>query len=77
MKAELYVLEWSKKQGMPHVQRLEETLSTNRLAYMEDKATNDYIPLAVGTFDEMLAAADAIRPTLAKRRPEKAEILYL
>ena len=77
MKTELYVLEWSKKQGMPHVQKLEETLSANRLAYMEDKAANDYIPLAVGSFDEMIDAADAIRPTLAKRRPEKAEILYL
>lgn len=73
MKTELYVLEWSKKQGMPHVQRLEYTLSHNRKAYMEDKAVRDYIPLAVGTFDEMSAAADAIRPTLEKRKSERPE----
>ena len=77
MTTDLYVLEWSKKQGMPHVQRLEYTLSHNRKAYMEDKAVGDYIPLAVGTFDEMSAAADAIRPTLMKRRPDKAEMLTL
>ena len=70
---DLYVLEWSKKQGMPHVQRLEHTLSHNRQAYMDDKAVGDYIPLFVGTHDEVSAAADAIRPTLEKRWAEKAE----
>ena len=74
---DLYVLEWSKKQGMPHVQRLEKTLSHNRLAYMEDRSTNDYIPLFVGTFEEVSEAADAIRPTLEKRWSEKAEPVTL
>ena len=74
---DLYVLEWSKKQGMPHVQRLEDTLSKNRLAYMLNESVNDYIPIAVGTFKEMTDASDAIRPTLMKRRPEKAEVLTL
>jgi len=73
----LYVLEWSHKQGMPHVQRLNDTLSANRRAYMDDRPTNDYIPLAVGTFNEMMDAARAITPTLASRRPEKSEILSL
>lgn len=77
MKTEQYVLEWSHKQGMPHVQRLNDTLSANRRAYMEDKPTNDYIPIAVGTFEEMMDAADAITPTLIKRRPEKAIALSL
>jgi hypothetical protein len=66
---DLYVLEWSKKQGMPHVQPLTKTLSNNRIAYMNDKAVNDYIPIAVGTMDEMLDAANAMRPTLLKRLP--------
>ena len=74
---EVYVLEWSHKQGMPHVQRLNDTLSANRRAYTGDKPSNDYIPLAVGTLDDMLTAAEAMRPTLIKRRPEKAEILSL
>lgn len=74
---DLYVLEWSRKAGMPHVQRLEETLSANRIAYMDNKATNDYIPIAVGTFEEMLDAANAIRPTLIARRPDKAEVLCM
>jgi hypothetical protein len=75
---DLYVLEWSQKQGMPHVQRLEQTLSCNRRAYRENAAVgSDYIPIAVGTFDEMLASANAMRGTLASRKPEKAELLYL
>ena len=74
---DLYVLEWSKKQGMPHVQPLERTLSNNRKAYMDNRAVNDYVPLAVGTLEEMHIAADAIRPTLAARRPEKTIALTL
>ena len=74
---DLYVLEWSKKQGMPHVQPLERTLSNNRKAYMDDRAVNDYVPLAVGTLEEMHIAADAIRQTLAARRPEKTIALTL
>jgi hypothetical protein len=77
MTTDLYVLEWSKKAGMPHVQRLEETLSANRKAYRDDKAVGDYIPIAVGTVEEMSEAADAIRPTLMARRPNKAEVLSL
>lgn len=77
MTTEQYVLEWSHKQGMPHVQRLNDTLSANRRAYMDNKPVNDYIPIAIGTFDEMMDAAEAIRPTLMQRRPEKAELLSL
>lgn len=78
LKHDLYVLEWSKKQGLPHVQRLSDTLSANRLAYMDDlEVVGDYIPIAVGTLDEMLDAAEAIKPTLLKRRPDKADVLML
>ena len=77
MTTDQYVLEWSQKQGMPHVQRLIDTLSTNRRAYRDDMPTNDYILIAIGTFDEMMDAADAITPTLAKRRPEKFTALTL
>ena len=74
----LYVLEWSQKQGMPHVQRLEDTLSRNRRAYRENKGVNsDYLPIAVGTMEEMLLTAENMRPTLAARHPEKAELMYL
>ena len=68
MTTEQYVLEWSHDQGVPHVRRLEDTLSVNRRAYMEDKKVNDFIPLAIGAFDEMMDAAEAIAPTLAKRQ---------
>lgn len=77
MKTELYVLEWSKKQGMPHVQPLERTLSNNRNAYMDNRAVGDYIPIFVGTFKEVSDAADAIRPTLEKRHPERFETVTL
>lgn len=68
MTIEQYVLEWSHDQGVPHVQRLKDALSKNRRAYMDDKKVNDFIPLAIGTFDEMMDAAEAITPTLAKRQ---------
>ena len=77
MNNELYVLEWSKKQGMPHVQPLEATLSKNRKAYMENQSVGDYIPIFVGTFKEVSDAADAIRPTLEKRHPERFETVTL
>lgn len=73
MNNELYVLEWSKKQGMPHVQPLETTLAMNRVAYRDDKSVGDYIPLFIGTFEEVSDAADAIRPTLEKRKVERPE----
>jgi len=75
--SDLYVLEWSKKQGMPNVQRLEETLSNNRKAYRDDMVANDYIPIAIGSFDEMIDAAEGMRPTLIARRPEKSDVLCL
>lgn len=71
-----YALLWSKKQGMPHIEPVERMLSNNRRAYTENRS-NDYIPLAFGTLDEMSDAADAIRPTLIKRMPCKELALTL
>lgn len=69
--SDVYVLEWSKKQNVPHVQPLESTLSKNRQAYRENDAVNDFVPLAIGSLDEMLAAADGMKPTLIKRSQQR------
>ena len=68
---DVYVLEWSKKQNAPHVQPLEATLSKNRQAYRENAAVNDFVPLAIGSLDEMLTAADGMKPTLTKRSQQR------
>lgn len=69
----LYVLEWSQKHGSTHVQPLEKTLSANRAAYRDDQPVNDYVPIAVGTQDDMLAASQAMRPALIGRAFEFKE----
>jgi hypothetical protein len=61
-----YVLSWSKRQNALHVESLEVMLSSNRQAYRDERAC-DYLPIHIGTQDECLAAADAIRPTMAAR----------
>lgn len=72
-----YALLWSKKQGMQHIEKVDQMLSINRLAYMDNKPTNDYIPIAMGTFEEMSETANSIRSTLIARSPDKAESLTL
>jgi len=67
MSSDLYVLEWSQKQGATHVQPFEKTMSVNRLAYRENKPVSDYIPLAIGSRDDMLIASESMRQTLVKR----------
>ena len=63
----LYVLEWSKRDNAFHVDELARSLSSNRDAYRDD-AERDYIPLYVGTLQEVQDAADAARHTLDARR---------
>ena len=69
----LYVLEWSQKHGATNVQEFEKTLSSNRADYRDNRAASDFIPLAVGTQAEMLAASTAIRTTLIGRAFEFKE----
>ena len=62
-----YALLWSKRFHDTHVETLEAAMSSGRQAYTEDRAT-DWVLLAVGDLDDMLAAARNIAPTLRVRQ---------
>jgi hypothetical protein len=58
---EIYALEWSKKQGFFHIQKLKYTIEINRNAFMLGNTLNDYHILGTGTRDEMSSLADHLR----------------
>lgn len=64
---DLWALLWHPTCAYPHIEPLDRTLSVNRQRYTENRPTNGWTPIHVGTKDECEQAADAIRPTLAKR----------
>lgn len=69
---DLWVLEWSQRQNMFHVQPLSKTLSFNRSLYAHNRPTsNDYRVLLVGTRADCQATADAARHTLHEREGRK------
>lgn len=71
--SELYVLEWSQRANVFHVQPLEKTLQFNRGLYASNRETsNDYRTLIVGTYEECNAAADSARQTLIGREERRA-----
>jgi hypothetical protein len=66
--SDLWVLEWSQRGNVFHVQPLANTLSFNRKLYRENtKSINDYRVLLVGSNEECSAAADSSRRTLIER----------
>lgn len=69
---DLWVLEWSQRQNVFHVQPLVRTLAFNRNLYARNQPTNnDYRVLLVGTRDECQATADAARNTLREREGKR------
>lgn len=64
---DLWALLWHPNCEHPHIEPLERTLSVNRQRYTENRASNGWTPIHVGTRSECEQAADAIRPTLVKR----------
>lgn len=66
-----FVLLWSKRLNELHVEPLERMLSVNRECYRDNEA-NDFLPLVIGTEADIDAAAEACRPTLAARGPNRA-----
>lgn len=74
--SELWVLEWSQRGNVFHVQELDRTLSFNRKLYANDTPTrNDYRILHVGTRAECSNAADAARGTLQERESTMRELV--
>lgn len=64
---DLWALLWHPNSEHAHIEPLERTLSVNRQRYTENRPSNGWTPIHVGTQAECEQAADAIRPTLVKR----------
>lgn len=61
-----HALLWSQRNNALHVETVEAMLSRGRVAYTADRPTH-YVPLLIGSWSEVHAAADAARQTLAER----------
>lgn len=61
-----HILLWSRRQNAVHIETVDAALAAGRQAY-RDEAITDYVPLLIGTLDEVSAAAEGMRPTLVKR----------
>lgn len=69
---ETWVLLWSHSQNCTHVEPLSRTLETNRRAY-SNNTPMDYVPLHIGTQDEVLSIARSLRQTLHRRDVERSQ----
>lgn len=65
-----WVLLWSHKQGLLHIERLHDMFMSHMQAYHEDR-NMEYIPLLIGDREAIDAAAETIRPTLHARYDAK------
>lgn len=65
-----YALLWSRNQNAFQVEPVRAMLSNGRAAYLENRAC-DYIPMAMGTLEQMTEIAVACRGTLDGRLPRR------
>lgn len=72
--AETWVLLWSHSQNCTHVEPLSRMFDTNRRAYTNNTPM-DYIPLHIGTSDEVHAMSSSLRQTLIAREAERSPAL--
>lgn len=72
--AETWVLLWSHSQNCTHVEPLARMLDTNRRSYVNNTPM-DYVPLHIGTQDEVLGVSRSLRQTLRKREAERSPAL--
>jgi hypothetical protein len=68
--SELYVLEWSKRQGCFHIQRADHVCQTNMQAFRVNKNLNDYHIIAIGSEEKMHSIAGTYRKELYARDAE-------
>lgn len=65
-----WVLLWSQSQCAFHVERMDDMLTQNRLAYRDDHRS-DYVPLVIADRCLVEEAVAALRGTLAARQQER------
>lgn len=64
-----YVLLWSQRRNMLHIDTLSNMLAGAMRDYRDNRPGDDDKPLVIGTRDLCQRTADNIAPTLAKREP--------
>lgn len=65
-KAEVWALLWSKKSNCFHVEPLARTAASG-MVFFRTNATNDYLLLACGSYEEVSAKADELRSICRER----------
>lgn len=69
---ERWVLEWSHKSNNLHVQPLAAALAFNMSRFFLNARTpGDYVVVLVGTYAEVTAKADEIRPRVVSREQDR------
>ena len=63
---EIYALLWSRSANCFHIELLADT-ARNGMRFFRRDARNDYLLLAFGSYQEMQARADELRPTITER----------
>lgn len=66
-----YTLLWSQSQCALHIEPMEDMLSENRQAFVDDRRM-DYVPIAFGSEEHCREVAEQVRPTLAERQEIKS-----
>lgn len=64
---EKWVLLWSQSQCVFHIEQVRDMLMANARAFNEDRRM-DYVPLFIGTRDEVDHLADHLRPRVHERQ---------
>lgn len=65
-KTELWALLWSKQANCFHIEPLERSAEAGK-RFFKANQTNDYLLLSYGSFDEVSALADELRPACLER----------
>jgi hypothetical protein len=70
---ELWVLEWSHEANMFHTQPLAESLRVAMNHFMTNTAPNDWIPIFIGTEEQVDARAAQLDQIMVARQQIKGE----
>lgn len=71
---DLWVLEWHHRSNNIHIQPLASTVGVNLSKFHLDVEPGAWVPICVGTRDEVDAAADSVRPTLIERERSREQV---
>jgi len=63
-----YFLLWSKSQDALHIEPIERTMGINAEHFARNRQANDYMPIAIGTQEQIDAVADVCRKAMLERK---------